>query len=313
MIDGVPGRIGAADTGQRPLRWLALAGLWALCLGMAVVSGSVLGAVAYPDGRESIAKGALDQQGAVSPLRLVEATGAEIARIADEFRRLLRVDWSSACVVLAALVLISGPFLLAVPIVGPPVLVEGGRSMRAAVVGAAITAGAICTGLLGCIADLLWLATTSTGGISGWVVIGMLAAWLVMGTIFGIALARAGRERDPAHIARFARWLLAGTVIELALAAPTLAAAERRDNCSCSWGSFWALAIGLATLGALCGPALVLLATRDARRHWARAACMRCGYPRRTDTSTCSECGAALPPITIRAADAGAGAGAIEP
>ena len=185
----------------------------------------------------------------------------------------------------------------------PPVLVEGGRSMRASVIGAAITAGAIFTGLLGCVVDLACLAATDTGpraNYSGWMILGMLAAWLVSGTVFAMVLARAGRERNPAHVARFARWLLAGTVLEMALAAPTLAAAQKRDSCACNWGSFWALSIGIVALGALCGPALVLLVTRDARRQWARAACMRCGYPRRTDTDTCSECGATLPPLPRR-------------
>lgn len=301
-----PGMPGDAAEGRPRLRWLALAGLLALNALTAVAAVSVVGALAYPGAREEIvrnAENAWPPDGATNPVALVVETGREMAWIAaNVVREAWRID-STPYAVLAMifLVLVAAPVALIAPVVGPPVLVEGGRSLRASAISAGIVAGSVCAGLLGCLGDLAWLALTTGGPNQTVSLLGLLGAWLVMGTVAAVLLARAGRERNPAHLVRFVRWLLAGTVIELALAAPTLAAGNRRDTCECGWSSFWALSAGLVTLGALCGPALVLLLTRDARRHWARAACMRCGYPRRTDSCTCSECGAPLPPVAVRA------------
>jgi len=41
--------------------------------------------------------------------------------------------------------------------------------------------------------------------------------------------------------------------------------------------------------------ALVLLWTREARLHWIRKACVHCGYPCRSGSTMCSECGKPLP------------------
>jgi len=272
-----------------------------------------VGAVAYPGARHAIAQRAEQgwpPDGAGNPVALTTETGREMLRIAGEItREAWRMESVLAVVSFGIfVVLVTAPIVLIAPIVGPPVLVEGGRSLRASVIAAGVAAGTVCAGVLGCVADVAWLALTDGKANATATLLGMLIAWLAASTAFAVVLARAGRERNPAHLVRLVRWLLAGTVVELALAAPTLAAANRRDNCECAWSSFWALSAGLVALGALCGPALVLLATRDARRHWARSACMRCGYPRRTDTSTCTECGAALPPVAVRAADAGAAA-----
>ena len=306
-MSGPRGTTAVPREGIRPLRWLALAGLLALNALTAVAAVSVLGALAYPGAREKIVRNAENgwpPDGATKPVALTVETGREMAWIAANFLRDgVRMGSPSVAFGAVFLVLIAAPVAMVAPVVGPPVLVEGGRSLRGSAIAAGIIAGAVCAGVLGCLADLSILALSSGGPNATVSLIGLLVAWLVMGTVAAVLLARAGRERNPAHLVRFVRWLLAGTIVELALAVPTLAAANRRDNCACGWSSFWALSAGLVTLGALCGPALVLLLTRDARRHWARAACMRCGYPRRTGTATCSECGAPLPPAAIRAAD----------
>ena len=91
------------------------------------------------------------------------------------------------------------------------------------------------------------------------------------------------------------RRLFAGTCVELAIAAPTYALGIRRDSCWCEWGSWFGIVGGIAILTVLCGPMLVLLWTREARLQWIRASCRRCGYPLRTGSAVCPECGAPVP------------------
>jgi predicted amidophosphoribosyltransferase len=47
-------------------------------------------------------------------------------------------------------------------------------------------------------------------------------------------------------------------------------------------------------LTVLCGPMLILLWTRETRLHWIRRACAHCGYPCKTNSSVCAECGRPL-------------------
>jgi hypothetical protein len=123
----------------------------------------------------------------------------------------------------------------------------------------------------------------------------LLASWMITGGIWAWALARVGRSGHPDVIARFVRRLFAGTCVELAIAAPTYALGIRRDSCWCEWGSWFGIVGGIAILTVLCGPMLVLLWTREARLQWMRASCRGCGYPLRTGSALCPECGAPVP------------------
>ena len=91
------------------------------------------------------------------------------------------------------------------------------------------------------------------------------------------------------------RWIFAGTAAEAAIAVPTLVLGLRRDSCYCSWFSWWVLVAGTTALILLCGPAIILLRTREARLGWMRGACVQCGYPRRGTSGVCPECGTAHP------------------
>jgi hypothetical protein len=182
------------------------------------------------------------------------------------------------------------------------------------VAGAAFLGGACVLGILGTVWDVVGLALTPAptgpgqwlrGGSLALVPLVLIPAWIVSGTVIALLLRRAGRAHHPDRIDRFVRWIFAGTCVELAIAAPTYVVAMRRDDCHCSWGSWWAIVAGTASLGVLCGPALVLLATRRARMQWMRGTCLQCGYPMRGNAGgTCPECGgtnagaetAAVPP-----------------
>ncbi|MBL9141989.1 MAG: zinc ribbon domain-containing protein [Phycisphaerae bacterium] len=198
------------------------------------------------------------------------------------------------------------PVALIAPTVGPLALAAGGRSMRASVLGAAAIAAGLTCGILVLASEALLLSATTTMNDSldlgaaeplrdvlaeplAW-----LLLWLMLGLIWALALRSAGQARDPSLPTRAFRWLLAGTVVEVALAVTMLAWIKRRDNCICAWGSYWVLVLGILVVLLLCGPAIVLLVTRKARMQWARRACPQCGYPRRSGSPVCTECGHAL-------------------
>jgi hypothetical protein len=231
----------------------------------------------------------------------------------DGFRWLVvepctRLDLQSAVVLAIMAVGVCAPAMTVAPALGTRRPRPHGLSLRTSVAGASILGGLCALGILATAWDLLGLALTPAPSEPGdWLKGGMLAmapwilipAWLVSGTAVAFALRLAGGSRDPRMMARIVRWLVAGTCVELAIAAPTYVSALRRDQCTCSWGSWWAIIAGVTTLGVLCGPALLLLSTRETRMQWLRAACPECGYPRRGGGGPCPECGKAPadPPV----------------
>jgi len=119
-----------------------------------------------------------------------------------------------------------------------------------------------------------------------------ICVWILTGGLWSAAFRSGGRGHASSRIARQVRWLFAGSCVELALAAPTFAAAARRDSCYCAWASWFSIILGTMVLTVLCGPMLVLLWTREARLRWIRGACESCGYLVRTGSTVCPECGA---------------------
>ena len=221
---------------------------------------------------------------------------------------LRHLDARSA-VTLALVAMAAGaPAMLVAPALGTRRPEPHGLSLRTSVAGAAVLGGLCAIGILATAWDLVGLAwTPAPQDPDDWLKGGMMAmapwilipAWLASGTAVAFALRLAGGSRDPRMMARIVRWLVAGTCVELAIAAPTYVSALRRDQCTCSWGSWWAIIAGVTTLGVLCGPALLLLRTRETRMQWLRAACPECGYPRRGGGGPCPECGKAPadPPV----------------
>ncbi len=212
--------------------------------------------------------------------------------------------WTLGVMVVAAI----GQVMFIAPLVCQPSIVAGPRSMRASVLGAAVMAAMLTT----CVVYLLceaWhlMATLAEPAAPSKFGLGpaqapppgtlltdpapWLLVWLIMGFVWAYLLRRAGSAREPDFVARWFRWLLAGTVVEVALGVTVLAWIRKRDNCICAWSSYWVTVFGIAALLLLCGPAVILLVSHRARGRWARQACRQCGYQRRTNSATCSECG----------------------
>jgi hypothetical protein len=175
------------------------------------------------------------------------------------------------------------------------------RSLRVSVAGASILGGACALGILmtawdagALLLDAVGLVDLS-GASRGTVLLGnglfLFPAWLVAGLVWAWLLARAGAAQRPDRIDRAVRWIFHGTCLELAIAAPTYVFAMRRDTCWCSWGSWLAITAGTTALALLCGPAILLMATRESRLRWVRGVCADCGYPRRGGEARCPECG----------------------
>lgn len=176
------------------------------------------------------------------------------------------------------------------------------RSLLPSVIAAVILGALLCGVVASSLIELvLALETTDTqefeSALSGSLPLMtalMLGGWVVGGTACALCLRHLGKSRDPNNLERVLRVIFAGSVIELALGLPIYLIVRRRTNCECALASFGSIVLGVAALLWVCGPAVVLLLTRQARRGWLRAACPNCGYPRRTETSICSECGTAL-------------------
>ncbi|MBU3683167.1 MAG: hypothetical protein FGM39_03980 [Phycisphaerales bacterium] len=212
-------------------------------------------------------------------------------------------DGPTGIAVLAIAVLATAaPALLSAPALGRWDGEPNRRSLRASVAGASILGGACALGILMTLWDALALALWAVGAIDSdsigrgstllaWNGLPLFAAWLAAGLAWAWLLARAGAARRPDRIDRTVRWIFRGTCLELAIAAPTYVFAMRRDSCWCSWGSWLAITAGTTALVLLCGPALLLMATREARLRWVRTVCADCGYPRRGGEARCPECG----------------------
>ena len=209
-------------------------------------------------------------------------------------------DGGPAAISIAALLLLVGmsPALISAPAV---LVTPGARSrlpLRFSMLGAGILGGLIALLIVATTVELFallrWSAQDHSPAQILFHPVPMLLAWAVMGGLWALLFRAAGRHRDPTRIDRAVRWLFAGSLVELAIAAPTFVMACRRERCACGWMSWWGIVFGAATLLLLCGPMILLMRTHDARVQWMRAACPRCGYPQRSRTGTCSECGHAF-------------------
>lgn len=200
-------------------------------------------------------------------------------------------------ILLAYALVATATTLLVTPLIGPLRLSVTGRSLRSSVIGASIIGGLLAFALVGLLAELpLLYGAGKNLGILSTHPVGLLSSWAICGAIWAAVLWKAGASRDPMGIDRFVRLLFALTMLETVLAVPIFMLARKKESCYCSLHSFFGILGGTVVLCMLCGPWAVLFLTRKARRGWQRSACTRCGYPRRTDATVCSECGGALPP-----------------
>jgi hypothetical protein len=293
---------------MRGPNWLALLALMAANLVVGTVAATVGTIIAMLIG--AFARGepvTLPRGNTGEELGAVDAAIEIVRNCADTVvitARGLYPDSPEAAAGLAVVaVAVIGPAMIAAPALRSTPPTPRGRSMRASVAGAAVLGGACVLGVIATAWDVLGLAATPApteptqllrgGGLVmvPWL---LVPAWVVAGTIWALLIRRAGLAARPDGLDRMVRRVFAGTCVELAIAAPTLVVATRRGDCYCSWGSWWAIVAGITSLGLLCGPAIVLIATRRTRMQWMRGVCLECGYPLR-GVGTCPECGKSVP------------------
>lgn len=228
--------------------------------------------------------------------------------LGEMYASLFRFEWllrafrndGEILVILAILAFWSGLQVLFVsPIVGRPSTQEQGRSLVPSVVAVSLIGSFGCALLwAGGIEAVLAIVTTAEADFSalygltmGFAYLAALGIWIGGGFVWFWLIRRSGARRDPAGLDRMVRWLFAGTAVEIGLGTLFFLAVRRRTGCFCVMASFFSLLYSALVLFWLCGPWIVLLATRAERSKWARSACRECGYPRRSDGEVCTECG----------------------
>lgn len=282
-------------------RTLTLAGLLMLMGAAAMVAGSFAATLMVGMGRLIHVGTSGMPSAAELPREFVQAWGSAIGLIA---RTLAFQEGFQAAMLSWPFVagLVVSPLLMLAPLVGMERNRPSGIPLRWSIAGAASLGGLLALAIVLVPLDLVRLLVRHLDGSDPLRSLGewnfyatMLAIWAVTGFLWARALSRGGRHGHPDRVGRFVRWLFAGTCVELALAAPTYALASRRSDCWCDWLSWWSIVAGTVMLAVLCGPMLVLLWTREARLGWVRKACPHCGYPCRSASDQCSECGSPLP------------------
>ena len=242
---------------------------------------------------------------------LIEEGVPPVGEMADAYGRyLVRVasfDWLTSGDggwVIAAIIVCWAMTAVAFvsPVVGPVVRSPNGRSLRASVVAASLMGASIAALMFAAVVEGA-IAVVSTdqaafqavfNAVGAWVWLGAAGVWIASGCVWMYLLRRAGRSRDPMLLDRLLRLVFAGTAVELVLGLPIYLLARKKYDCYCGMATFLNLVMGIAALCWLCGPWALLLATREARRSWNRGACLACGYPQRSGSQRCSECGAEL-------------------
>jgi hypothetical protein len=273
-----------------PRRFLALAAIAAASIALLYVTGTGAGALAAWLGDVYWTARGVDTRG------VLDLSWGSLLQ--EGIRAIL--DGGPAAISITALLLLVGmsPALISAPAVLVPPGARPRLPLRFSMIGAGLLGGLIALLIVATMVELFallqWSAQDHSPAQILFHPVTMLLAWAVMGGLWALLFRAAGRHRDPTRIDRAVRWLFAGSLVELAIAAPTFVMACRRERCACGWMSWWGIVFGAATLLLLCGPMILLMRTHDARVQWMRAACPRCGYPQRSRTGTCSECGHAF-------------------
>ena len=290
---------------SRPRRALALLTLVVATFGTALATSTLAGGAAIRFGEwihrdaPRDAPPASDPSAAGAWSAVAALLGEWLDIMGDVVRELTSGELRANIALALAAAVCAAPALIAAPALRRTPPEHPGRSLRWSVAGAAVLGGACAVGILGTLWDLVGLASVAApedppSMLRGGIVILpqiLVPAWAVSGLLWAWAFARAGKAHAPDRLDRLVRWLVAGSCVELAIAAPTYAAAARRDTCYCSFGSWMAIVAGVTVLTVLCGPALLLLSTRKVRAQWMRAVCHECGYRRHGAQERCPECG----------------------
>ncbi len=183
--------------------------------------------------------------------------------------------------------------MLAAPAVPPFRAAQEGRSMRQAVVAAAIVAGALVTSIGFAAIEALVVLINGSIEDPGLMVVALVATWLLSSAAWSTVLWRAGSESNPDAVSRLVRAAFRGSALQVVLGLPLYVIVRRKESCWCSLVTFWSLCVGFASMILLCGPGTVLLLTRGHRRAWRQGACGACGHLRSPESDRCPECGLA--------------------
>lgn len=194
--------------------------------------------------------------------------------------------------------------LFLAPITGKVRTTGDSRSLLTSVIAAVIVGALLCGMLASAAVELVFALVAADArefesffpGAFAVMTPCMLLGWAIGGFFVAMLLRGVSGSRNPNQLERVLRVIFAGTVIELVLGVPIYLLVRKKSNCECVLASFYSMCLGVAALLWLCGPWAILFLTRRARRGWQRNACQACGYPRRTDTSVCSECGTCFSP-----------------
>jgi hypothetical protein len=160
-----------------------------------------------------------------------------------------------------------------------------------------------------CASAMLMAVLFATGGVAhdlfgmrpgpfesdaaGWTVLGLFLLNWGLATPLLLAFTDRSPTRDD-HLARVATWLFAGTVIEVLAAIPLDLLARRNEDCWCSRGTLWTIAVAVTVGTILFGPVVFLVLLVRRRRRWPSGRCLGCGADvgEELDVRRCPACGA---------------------
>ncbi|MBT5410220.1 MAG: hypothetical protein HOK75_08175 [Phycisphaerae bacterium] len=205
-----------------------------------------------------------------------------------------QVYWETVLIIAALIVATQCVFLI--PIVHPPTVSLYGKSLKVSFVIAAFLASissmVLLLGIFSFVTSIV-LQSPKEDTVQPWVFWAVLGCTWLCWSIFLLKFVMR-KNHDATPLVRVTGLLFAGTVVEVLLSIPLAIMVERRSNCYCENGSFFALVFSIIAAFWLFGPCMVMLLFWR-KRPWIKDHCLQCGYPRKVaNVDTCSECGCSL-------------------
>jgi hypothetical protein len=203
----------------------------------------------------------------------------------------VEIQWEAWLIVAAIVVGTQTIFIL--PLVRLPTTTHYGKSLKMSMVVASLVASIFTFTLVVFVYSLvttIFLDFPKHDSISlGFFGIFLGCSWVVWSVFLLVFTQR--RSHDARPLVRLTAFLFAGSLIEFLLSIPLVIMVNRRSNCYCETGSFFALIASFTASIWLFGPFMVILLFWR-KRPWTKDHCYKCGYPRKVvNADVCSECG----------------------